>query len=90
MLLYLSFRSGAWKRFALNTAINSKFNEGLNDGLKPGEEGTTVSVLRPIGKAEFNGLQVEVTSADGNYMESGTKVIIKEVSPSAIIVEQIS
>ncbi|MCE2734255.1 MAG: hypothetical protein O9302_13670 [Cyclobacteriaceae bacterium] len=90
LLLYLSFRSGAWKRFALNTAINSKFNEGLNDGLKPGEEGTTVSVLRPIGKAEFNGLQVEVTSADGNYMESGTKVIIKEVSPSAIIVEQIS
>ncbi|MCZ8355098.1 MAG: hypothetical protein O9340_10205 [Cyclobacteriaceae bacterium] len=89
LMLYLSFRSGAWKRFALNTAIDSKFNEGLSDSFKPGEEGTTVSVLRPMGKAEFNGIQVEVTSADGSYVETGTKVKIKEVSASAIIVEQI-
>lgn len=89
LLLYLSFRSGAWKRFALNTAIDSKFNEGLSANFQIGEEGLAVSALRPIGKAEFSGKQVEVSSADGSYVDTGAKVRIKEVSDSAIIVEQI-
>jgi membrane-bound ClpP family serine protease len=89
IMLYLSFRSGAWKRFALNTAIESKFNEGLSAQFQVGEEGLAVSALRPIGKAEFAGKQIEVTSADGSYVDTGVKVRIKEVSDSAIIVEQI-
>jgi membrane-bound ClpP family serine protease len=89
LLLYFSFRSGAWKKFANKSAINSKFNEGLNESFSVGQEGVCVSALRPMGKAEFNHRTIEVSSL-GNYLDAGTPVRIKEVTPSGIIVEQIA
>ena len=37
ILLYFSFRSGAWNKFANKHVIDSKFNEGLNESFSVGE-----------------------------------------------------
>lgn len=89
LTLYLSLRKGAWKRMSLNTAIKSKVNEGLFAELKIGEEGKALSALRPIGKVEF-GTKVFEVSTLGDYIATGTRVRIAQLSPSQIIVEPIS
>jgi len=89
VLLYFSFRNGAWNKFALKTTIDSKNNEGYLESFKVGDTGICVSTLRPIGKAEFNQRVVEVSSL-GEYVDAGLPIRIKEVSLAGIIVEQIS
>lgn len=89
ILLYLSFRNGAWDTFALKNTIDSKNNEGYLESFKEGDEGICISVLRPMGKAEFNRRIVEVSSL-GDYIDTGVRIRIKEVSAAGIIVEQIS
>jgi membrane-bound ClpP family serine protease len=88
LMIYYSFRSNTWSRFALKNTIDSKNNEGLLQSFRAGEEGICVSALRPVGKAEFGGRLVEVAS-EGDYVDAGTRVRIKEVSAAGIIVEQI-
>ena len=87
--LVLSFRSGAWSRFSLETSMEGKVNEGLLASLKTGDEGITISTLRPFGKAEFDHKQYEVRTA-GHYAEPGTKVRIKEINSHQIVVEPIN
>lgn len=43
----LSFRTGAWKRFALKTTNKSRFNEDIKVEHLLGAEGITLSALRP-------------------------------------------
>jgi membrane-bound serine protease (ClpP class) len=50
-----------------------------------GETGRTTTVLRPIGKARFGELLVEVT-ADGAYIEPDRLVEVVEVQGSRVIV----
>jgi membrane-bound ClpP family serine protease len=87
--LFYSFRSGAWSRFSLKTSIDSKVNEGINNVLNTGDEGITISTLRPIGKAEFKTGTFEVKTI-GNYVEQGQKVKIIQVDASQIIVEPLN
>ncbi len=89
ILLYLSFRNGAWDKFALKSTIAGKNNEGYLESFHVGDEGICISALRPMGKAEFNNRIVEVSSL-GDYMDTGMRIRIKEVSAAGIIVEQIS
>ncbi|MFZ2905548.1 MAG: NfeD family protein [Cyclobacteriaceae bacterium] len=86
--LYLSFRKGAWNKFSHKTAIDSKVNEGLTDHLNPGEEGISVSALRPMGSAEFSGKIFEVKT-NGEYVSNGTKIKIIKVQANNILVEPI-
>ncbi|HYG17337.1 MAG TPA: NfeD family protein [Ohtaekwangia sp.] len=87
--LVYSFRSGAWTKFSLKTAINSKVNEGMTGALQAGDEGVTVSTLRPIGKALFNDQTFEVKTS-GNYVEQGQRVRITHIDVSQIIVEPLN
>jgi membrane-bound ClpP family serine protease len=87
-MLYWSFRSNAWERFALKSTIDGRVNEVDTDMLKAGEEGQTVSALRPMGKAELRGKRVEVTTL-GNYVESNTRIRIVRVSTNQIVVEPV-
>lgn len=87
-MLYWSFRTRAWERFALKSTIEGRVNEVDTDTLKAGEEGQTVSALRPMGKAELHGKMVEVTTL-GNYVESGTRIRIVRVSTNQIVVEAV-
>jgi membrane-bound ClpP family serine protease len=87
--LYLSFKSGAWRRFANKSAIESRVNEGSLTHLKVGDVGETLSALRPFGKAEFGNSIVEVRSA-GNYAEPKSKIRIVQIESNQIIVEIIT
>jgi membrane-bound ClpP family serine protease len=87
-MLY-SFRSGAWSKFSLTSSIQSKVNEGIMTAVHVGDEGITVSTLRPMGKAEFNKKTFEVRSGS-NYVERGQKVRITEIESHQIIVEPLT
>ena len=86
--LYFSFKSKTWARFSLKSAIKSKVNEGLTNDLQINDEGTAVSTIKPIGKAEFNDKEYEVKSM-GNYIEPGTKIKIIKIDTNNIIIEPI-
>ena len=85
--LYFSFRSDAWKSFSLNSSIKGKVNEGTTAVLTEGEIGTTISALRPIGKAEFQEKVFEVRSIGGNYIEPKTRIRITKIDGQQILVE---
>lgn len=87
--LYFSFRSNAWKRFANNSAIRSKVNEGLTATLALGDEGMTLSTLKPMGKAQFKSGEFEVKTL-GDYVDVGSKVKIVHIESSQIIVKPLN
>lgn len=86
--LYLSFRYGTWNKFANNSAIKSKVNEGLTAKLTEGEEGITVSALRPVGTADFKGRFFEVKT-NGEYVENAVRVKIVKIRLNDVVVEPI-
>jgi membrane-bound ClpP family serine protease len=88
-LLYWSLRSRAWERFSLKTTIDGRVNEIDLNSLKTGDEGSAVSALRPMGKAEIGGRLFEVTSL-GIYIETGTRIRIVRVSSNQIVVEPVN
>lgn len=88
LMVYYAFQSKTWSKIALKNTIDSRNNEGFLESFTVNQEGICVSALRPVGKAEFNNRLVEVSS-EGEYVDSGTKVRIKEVSAAGIIVVQI-
>lgn len=89
LLLYYSFKSNVWGRFSSKSKIDSRVNEGLLDKIQVGNEGVTLSTLRPFGNAEVNDQIIEVKTF-GNYLESGTKIRVVQINLNQIIVEQIN
>ena len=89
LALVYSVRSNAWSKFSLKTSIDSKVNEGQMTSLIIGEEGTTISTLRPIGKAEFQNRQFEVKTT-GDYLETGKRIRIIQIQSHQITVEPIN
>lgn len=84
--LYFSFRKGAWKKYSLKSSIESKVNEGITAELKVGMEGIAISVLRPMGTAEFLGKIFEVKT-NGDYLAAGTRIKIVHLQANDILVE---
>ena len=84
--IVISLRTGIWQKFSLKKTHQSKVNAGLTETLAPGEEGLTVSVLRPMGKAIFQDKEYEVTTL-GTYLEASKPVKIIQISANKIIVE---
>ncbi len=84
-----SFRSGAWKKFSLKGRITSRVNEHIDIPMKVGDVGLSLSVLKPIGKAEFGDSTYEVKTL-GEYVEEGNKVKIIKIETTNIIVELIN
>lgn len=84
--LFYGFRSGVWKRFALKESVTATTFENRLNGLAPGMEGTAISDIKPIGKAEFMEKPFEVKSNSG-FITVGTKVIITKLENNTIIVK---
>ncbi len=84
-----SFRSGAWSRFSLKSSNDGKVNEGMIKDLNIGDEGISVSTLRPFGKATFKEKTIEVKTA-GDYVERGQKVKILHIELNQITVQPIN
>ena len=88
IMFYWSLRSRAWERFSLKSTIEGRVNEVDTKSLRVGEEGTAISALRPMGKAELGGKFLEVTSL-GSYIETGTRIKVVRVSSNQIVVEPV-
>lgn len=84
----LSFRAGTWNKVSNKSAIKSKVNEGLTAHLNEGEEGVTVSALRPMGTADFHGKIFEVKTS-GEYVANAIKIKIVKIRMNDILVEPI-
>ena len=89
VILYLTFKSNVWGRFASKATMAGRVNEEELRDLTEGAEGITVSALRPIGKAELNGKVYEVKSF-GGYMETGSRIKVIRILSHQVIVEQIN
>jgi len=85
--LYISFKSNLWSKFALKSTNTAKVNEDPQ-GLSVGEEGLTLSALRPIGKAEIGKRTFEVKT-HGSYVDAGKRIKIIQINSNQIIVEPI-
>lgn len=53
-----------------------------------GKEGVTLTVLRPSGTAEFDGIRLDVVS-DGEYIPKNSKIKIIQVTGRRIVVKKI-
>jgi len=89
LTLAYAFRSGAWSRFALKGTINSKVNEDKPILVKIGDEGVTHSTLRPIGKGEFENVEMEVRSM-GELVPTNSRIRIIKIDNRKIFVEPIN
>ena len=52
-----------------------------------GREGVTMTVLNPVGVADFDGVRLNVVS-EGTYLEKGVKVQVTKVEGTKIIVRE--
>lgn len=89
LAFFYSFRSDSWSRFALKEQHRSRVNEDDQHTLQVGEEGKTVSALRPQGTALFADRHHEVQSK-GEFISSNTPIRIIRLTQNKIIVEAIS
>lgn len=84
----LLLRAKTWKKLTLNTQIESRVDQNPEEkGLQKGQVGVTVTRLAPMGKAEFDGQVMEVTSEDG-MMEAQIEVIISKIEDNKIFVKR--
>ncbi|MFM9074438.1 MAG: NfeD family protein, partial [Bacteroidota bacterium] len=88
LAVFLSFRSGLWRRCSLQSVNNSTAVESQEGKVHAGEEGVALSSLRPVGKAEIGGEVVEVKTR-GAYADAGTRIRVVQVAAAQIIVEPI-
>lgn len=86
--IILSFKSGVWKKLSLKEEHTGKVNEGKTAGLTVGQEGVTLSSLKPIGKAIFNDKEYEVKTF-GKFLYDNVRIAIVKLENNTIIVEDI-
>lgn len=86
--VFFSFRAGTWNKVSNKSVIKSKVNEGLTAQLNEGDIGMTVSALRPMGSAEFNGKIFEVKTS-GEYVANAIRIKIIKIRVNDILVEPI-
>lgn len=84
--LVYGFRTGAWKKFALKTAINSRAFDNRLAGLEVGMQGIAVSDIKPIGKADIADGIYEVKSESG-FISVGTTLFITKLENNTIIIK---
>ena len=87
MFIY-SFRAGAWNKFALHATIHSKVNEESPLQVQVGSQGVALSALRPIGKAEFDGIEIEVMTL-GEFVNTQSDLRVIKIEGRKVIVEPI-
>ncbi|MCX2740431.1 NfeD family protein [Pontibacter anaerobius] len=89
LAFFYSFRSDSWSRFALKEQNRGRVNEEYQHTLAVGEEGITVSALRPQGTALFADQHHEVQT-NGEFVAPNTSIRIIRLNQNKIIVEAIS
>lgn len=86
--LVIAFKGKSWERFSLKGSIKGKFNEDFNLNLKVGDKGTTISSLKPVGKALFDDNEIEVRS-NGGFVDENAEIEVIRIESSKIFVQPI-
>ncbi len=74
------------KKIVLSDSIevnNELFD--INSDISVGDEGVTITLLRPAGKAEIGGISRDVIS-DGEFIEKDAAIVVKSVHANKITV----
>lgn len=85
IILY-GLRGKSWDKFALKSKSESRFNDQVEINLNVGDEGKSISYLRPSGKAEFNSEEFEVFALD-EFISSETPIVIVKIDNRKIFVK---
>jgi membrane-bound ClpP family serine protease len=84
--IWWSLKSKAWNRYSLKDQLEGKVNDVASLGVNEGDEGRTLSALRPSGTILFGDKKIEGHTS-GEFMDAGTKVIVTKVFPNKVIVK---
>ena len=87
--LVIALKTKSWERFSLKDSNKGRVNDDFKVDLKVGQEGTSVSSIRPIGKASFDDQIVEVRS-NGEYIYENVQVRIIRVDQNKIYIESLN
>jgi len=79
-------RSKTWERLALNTKIEGKTSSSLESEIQVGDSGETVTRMNPYGKVLINNKIYEAKSSS-SYIDSKTKIEVKKIDGSHLIVK---
>lgn len=86
LLTAVGLRRLSRSEFNVRTEIDGRVNEFDYAHIQPGDEGVTVTALRPEGRAMINGDRVIVQSK-GFYIDTNQPVIVVKVRDNKIFVE---
>ena len=89
VVMIYAFKSRAWERFSLKDENTGRFNDDFKVTLSVGDQGQTISSLKPSGKALFNEKELEVRS-NGGFINENQQIRIIRIEPNKIIVEPIN
>jgi membrane-bound ClpP family serine protease len=81
-----SLKSKAWQRFGLKDSLKGKTNEVDNLEIIEGDEGITISALRPMGTVMIKEKRIEAQT-NGELIPTNTSVTVLKVLPNKIIVK---
>ncbi|MEQ8629074.1 NfeD family protein [Ekhidna sp.] len=86
--LVIAFKGRSWERFSLKGTMTGKYNDDFKFDVKVGDKGTTISSLKPIGKAIFDDHEIEVRS-NGGYVDENIEIEVLRVESSKIFVQPV-
>lgn len=84
--IYFSLRSRAWERFGLKDSLEGKTNEVNKLEIHEGDEGISVSALRPMGTVMVNNQRVEAQT-NGELLPENSKIVVKKILSNKILVQ---
>jgi membrane-bound ClpP family serine protease len=82
----LALKSNTWKKAMLGSELDGRVNVVEAGRVNPGDEGTTITRLNPMGKALIGDEYYEVSSKD-NLIAENTPVTVVKVEGNKIIVK---
>jgi membrane-bound ClpP family serine protease len=85
LIFYWGYKKNVWKKFALNAENDTRLAQKAINYLQVGQEGITISALRPSGIAEFDGKRIEVQTF-GELLDAGVNVKIIEIKGNEVFV----
>lgn len=82
-------KTKSWEKFSLKKSMDGKFNEEFKFDLTVGDTGTSISSLKPVGKALFKDNELEVRSS-GTFVTENQEIVITKIVDNKIFVEPIT
>lgn len=84
-------KSPIWKQLGQQMRQNAALGYVTSDNqmFLLGRSGRSLTVLRPSGMAEIDGMRVDVVT-EGDFLEAGTPIVVTEVAGSRVVVSPVS